>query len=95
MASVAEKMEVLHQKLEHIQKWWRKQIERQHSRGKLTARERLNLLFDESSLSKLVHCVSIIAIILGRTKTFRQMELLPDMVLLMGVLYLLLHKILQ
>ena len=50
MASVAEKMEVLHQKLEHIQKMGgEKQIERQHSRGKLTARERLNLLFDESS----------------------------------------------
>ena len=50
MASVAEKMELLHQKLEHIQKMGgEKQIERQHSRGKLTARERLNLLFDESS----------------------------------------------
>ena len=50
MASVAEKMELFHQKLEHIQKMGgEKQIERQHSRGKLTARERLNLLFDESS----------------------------------------------
>lgn len=50
MASVDEKINLLHQKLEHIQQMGgEKQVERQHSRGKLTARERLHLLFDENS----------------------------------------------
>jgi acetyl-CoA carboxylase carboxyltransferase component len=54
MATVAEKIELLHQKLEHVkQMGGEKQVNRQHERGKLTARERLNLLFDEGSFVEL------------------------------------------
>ena len=50
MATVAEKIELLHKKLEHIKAGGgEKRIEKQHAKGKLTARERLAKLFDEGS----------------------------------------------
>jgi acetyl-CoA carboxylase carboxyltransferase component len=50
MATTAEKIAEFHRRLDHImQMGGQKNVDRQHSRGKLTARERLNLLFDENS----------------------------------------------
>ena len=59
MATVQEKIKLMKDKLEHVrQGGGPKRIESQHSKGKLTARERLDLLFDEGTfveLDALVH----------------------------------------
>ena len=50
MSTVQEKIDEMLKKKEHVmQGGGAKSIEKQHAKGKLTARERLNLLFDESS----------------------------------------------
>ena len=54
MSTVQEKIDEMLKKKEHImQGGGEKSIEKQHAKGKLTARERLNLLFDESSFVEL------------------------------------------
>ena len=54
MSTVQEKIELMLQKKEHLmQGGGAKAIEKQHSKGKLTARERLNLLFDEDTFVEL------------------------------------------
>ncbi|MBQ7514862.1 MAG: methylmalonyl-CoA carboxyltransferase [Schwartzia sp.] len=59
MATVQEKIKFMKDKLEHVRLGGgEKSIEKQHKKGKLTARERLNLLFDEGTfveLDALVH----------------------------------------
>ena len=50
MSTVQEKIELMLAKKEHLmQGGGEKSIAKQHSKGKLTARERLNLLFDEAT----------------------------------------------
>lgn len=45
-----QKIELLHKNLEHIQQGGgEKRIQKQHGKGKMTARERLDILFDEGS----------------------------------------------
>ena len=54
MATVQEKIELMKSKKEHIlQGGGAKRIEKQHAKGKMTARERLELLFDEGSFIEL------------------------------------------
>ena len=54
MSTVQEKIELMLEKKEHLmQGGGAKAIEKQHSKGKLTARERLNLLFDEETFVEL------------------------------------------
>ena len=54
MSTVQEKIDEMLKKKEHVmQGGGAKSIEKQHAKGKLTARERLNLLFDESSFVEL------------------------------------------
>jgi len=54
MATVQEKIELMNEKKEHIrQGGGQARIDKQHAKGKLTARERLNLLFDEGSFVEL------------------------------------------
>ena len=54
MSTVQEKIELMLEKKEHLmQGGGAKSIEKQHSKGKLTARERLLLLFDEDSFVEL------------------------------------------
>lgn len=54
MATVQEKIDLMRSKSEHImQGGGAKRIAKQHSKGKLTARERLNLLFDENTFVEL------------------------------------------
>lgn len=54
MATVQEKIDLMRSKSEHImQGGGVKRIAKQHSKGKLTARERLNLLFDENTFVEL------------------------------------------
>ena len=51
MATVAERIELLHNNLAHVEAMGgEKKVEKQHAKGKLTARERLALLFDEALL---------------------------------------------
>ena len=50
MATVAERIELLHKNLAHVEAMGgEKKVEKQHAKGKLTARERLALLFDEGT----------------------------------------------
>ena len=54
MSTIQEKIDEMLKKKEHVmQGGGAKSIEKQHAKGKLTARERLNLLFDESSFVEL------------------------------------------
>ncbi|BEU88631.1 acyl-CoA carboxylase subunit beta [Selenomonas sp. TAMA-11512] len=54
MATVAEKIEQMKAKKEHImQGGGEKAIEKQHAKGKLTARERITMLFDENTFVEL------------------------------------------
>ena len=54
MSTVQEKIELMLEKKEHLmQGGGAKAIEKQHGKGKLTARERLNLLFDEDTFVEL------------------------------------------
>ena len=54
MSTVQEKIELMLAKKEHLmQGGGEKSISKQHSKGKLTARERLNLLFDEDTFVEL------------------------------------------
>ncbi len=54
MATVQEKIELMKSKKEHIlQGGGAKRVEKQHAKGKMTARERLELLFDEGSFIEL------------------------------------------
>ncbi len=53
MATIAEKIELLHKKLDHIKAGGgEKGINKQHSKGKLTARERLDKLFDPGTFTE-------------------------------------------
>ncbi len=47
------KFEVFEQRREYLQKMEEKAVEKQHTKGKLTARERLNVLFDEGTFYEL------------------------------------------
>ena len=48
MATVQEKIKLMKEKLEHVRLGGgEKSIEKQHKKGKMTARERLNILFDD------------------------------------------------
>lgn len=50
MATVEERIELLHKNLAHVEAMGgEKRVEKQHAKGKLTARERLALLFDEGT----------------------------------------------
>ncbi len=54
MATVQEKIEDFRQKLAKIEMGGgQKKIDKQHEKGKMTARERLNLLFDEGSFTEI------------------------------------------
>ena len=54
MATVQEKIELLHQKLDTIEMGGGQQkIDKQHEKGKMTARERLHMLFDEGSFTEI------------------------------------------
>ena len=54
MSTVQEKIEQMLKKKEHLMLGGgEKAIEKQHSKGKLTARERLNMLFDEDTFVEL------------------------------------------
>ena len=59
MATVQERIKQAKEKIEHVRMGGgEKAIEKQHSKGKLTAHERLDLLFDEGTfveLDDLVH----------------------------------------
>lgn len=64
MATVQEKIDLLHQKLAKIEMGGgQKRIDAQHKKGKKTARERLQLLFDEGSFMEIAqfikhHCTN-------------------------------------
>ena len=67
MATVAERIELLHNNLEHVEDMGgEKKVEKQHAKGKLTARERLALLFDEGSF------VEVNALVKSRCYNFGQ-----------------------
>ena len=54
MATVQEKIDLLHEKLAKIEMGGgQKRIDKQHSSGKMTARERLVTLFDEGSFTEI------------------------------------------
>jgi len=54
MATVQEKIDLLHQKLNKIEMGGgQRSIDKQHEKGKLTARERLELLFDDGSFTEI------------------------------------------
>ena len=54
MATVQEKIAIMNAKKEHImQGGGAKRVEKQHAQGKMTARERLNMLFDENTFVEL------------------------------------------
>ncbi|WP_182188160.1 methylmalonyl-CoA decarboxylase subunit alpha [Pectinatus frisingensis] len=54
MATVQERIDLMNAKKEHImQGGGPKRIEKQHAKGKMTARERINLLFDEGTFVEL------------------------------------------
>ena len=55
MATVQEKIDLMNAKKEHIRLGGgQARIDKQHEKGKLTARERLELLFDDGSFVSLV-----------------------------------------
>ena len=67
MATVSEKMEILHEKLKHAENMGgEERIKKQHEKGKLTARERLALLFDDNSF------VEVNALVKSRCHNFGQ-----------------------
>lgn len=67
MATVAEKIELLHKNLAHVEAMGgEKRVEKQHAKGKLTARERLDLLFDKGSF------VEVNALVKSRCHNFGQ-----------------------
>ena len=54
MATVQEKIAQFHEKLKTIEMGGgQKRIDKQHAQGKMTARERLNKLFDEGSFTEI------------------------------------------
>ncbi|MBB5336635.1 methylmalonyl-CoA decarboxylase subunit alpha [Pectinatus brassicae] len=54
MATVQERIDLMNEKREHImQGGGAKRVEKQHAKGKLTARERIDLLFDEGTFVEL------------------------------------------
>lgn len=54
MATVQERIDLMNSKIEHIiQGGGPKRVEKQHAKGKLTARERIGLLFDEGTFVEL------------------------------------------
>ena len=54
MATVQEKIALMHAKKEHIQLGGgQKRIDKQHEKGKMTARERIEKLFDENTFVEL------------------------------------------
>ena len=67
MATVEERIELLHKNLAHVEAMGgEKRIEKQHAKGKLTARERLALLFDEGTF------VEVNALVKSRCHNFGQ-----------------------
>lgn len=67
MATVSEKIEILHEKLKHAENMGgEERIKKQHEKGKLTARERLALLFDDNSF------VEVNALVKSRCHNFGQ-----------------------
>ena len=67
MATVAERIELLHKNLAHVEAMGgEKKVEKQHAKGKLTARERLALLFDEGTF------VEVNALVKSRCHNFGQ-----------------------
>ena len=58
MATVQEKIELMHKKKEHImQGGGAARIAKQHEKGKMTARERIEMFFDEASASTVLTIV--------------------------------------
>ena len=67
MATVAERIELLHNNLAHVEAMGgEKRVASQHGKGKLTARERIALLFDEGSF------VEVNALVKSRCYNFGQ-----------------------
>ena len=67
MATVAERIELLHKNLAHVEEMGgEKRVAKQHEKGKLTARERLALLFDEGSF------IEVNALVKSRCYNFGQ-----------------------
>lgn len=67
MATVEERIELLHKNLAHVEAMGgEKRVEKQHAKGKLTARERLALLFDEGTF------VEVNALVKSRCHNFGQ-----------------------
>ena len=94
MATVQEKIELMNAKKAHIlQGGGEKRIEKQHAKGKMTARERLEKLFDEGSFIELDQFVKHRCTNFGQEKKDLQLRaLLPVMVLLTAVWYMHLHR---
>ena len=54
MATVQEKIDLMHSKKEHIlQGGGKSRIDKQHEKGKMTARERIDMFFDEGTFVEL------------------------------------------
>ena len=69
MATVQEKIELLHKKLEVVKLGGgEKRIESQHNKGKMTARERIAKLFDEGSFVELDQFVKHRCVNFGQDK---------------------------
>ena len=67
MLSVEARIELLHKNLAHVEAMGgEKRVEKQHAKGKLTARERLDLLFDKGSF------VEVNALVKSRCHNFGQ-----------------------
>ena len=89
MATVAERIELLHKNLAHVEAMGgEKKVEKQHAKGKLTARERLALLFDEGTFVEVNALVKSRCHNFGRKrKISRAKALLPVTVPLMADSY--------
>ena len=69
MATVQEKIDLLHEKLAHVKLGGgEKRIEKQHSKGKMTARERIEQLFDEDSFVEIDQFVKHRCVNFGQDK---------------------------
>ena len=69
MQTVQEKIELLHEKLAKVKAGGgEKRVEKQHSQGKMTARERLAKLFDDNSFVELDQFVKHRCVNFGQDK---------------------------
>ena len=69
MQTVQEKIELLHEKLAKVKAGGgEKRVEKQHSQGKMTARERLAKLFDDNSFVELDQFVKHRCVNFGQEK---------------------------